>query len=181
MHRRDILDKLANFIPRDPRDSNCRDQFIEFIKTNPNCFERSLEIGHITGSAWIVNPARDRFLLTFHKKLELWLQLGGHADGNPSVLEVALGEAREESGIYRVEPLSDQIYDLDIHRIPGHKGVPEHFHYDVRFICEADDTVPLIISDESHDLRWLTAAEVLERTSEESILRMLRKTPKRIK
>ncbi len=178
MHRHDILEKLSKFAPRDRRDSECRDQFIEFIKANQGCFERSLEVGHITGSAWIVNPGRNRYLLTFHKKLDLWLQLGGHADGKADVLEVALLEAREESGIEQVTPLSVQIYDLDIHRIPGHQGVPEHLHYDVRFICEADDRRVLTISDESHDLRWLTAKEVLERTSEESILRMLRKTPR---
>ena len=178
MHRRDILEKLSQFVPLNRRDSECRDRFFEFIRANQDCFERSLEIGHITGSAWIVNPGRDRFLLTFHKKLELWLQLGGHADGNPDVLEVALREAREESGIVNIAPLSERIFDLDIHRIPEHKGVPEHFHYDVRFICEADDRKALTISDESHDLRWLTAEEVRERTSEESMLRMLRKTPR---
>lgn len=178
MHRRDILEKLANYIPLDQRDIECRDRFVEFIKTHPDCFERSLEIGHITASAWIVNPGRDRFLLTFHKKLELWLQLGGHADGNPNLLEVALKEAREESGIIEVEPLSVQIFDLDIHLIPERKGVPEHFHYDVRFICKADDSVPLVISDESHDLRWFSATEIMNRTSEESILRMLRRSPR---
>ncbi len=178
MHRRDILEKLSQFVPLDQRDSECRDRFVEFIKANQDCFERSLEIGHITGSAWIVNPGRDRFLLTFHKKLELWLQLGGHADGNADVFEVALREAREESGVSNIAPLSERIFDLDIHRIPEHKGVLEHLHYDVRFICEANDSKELTISDESHDLRWLTAEEVRERTTEESILRMLRKTPR---
>lgn len=178
MHRHDILERLRAFVPLEERDADYRDQFVEFVKSNPDCFERTLEIGHITGSAWIVNPNRERFLLTFHKKLGLWLQLGGHADGNPDVLEVAMREAREESGILGVLPLSGQIYDLDIHRIPEHKGVSEHLHYDVRFVCVADDSAPLTISDESHDLRWLTAVEVLERTSEESILRMLRKTAK---
>ena len=70
-----------------------------FVSAYPNCFERSLSIGHITGSAWLVNQTKTRVLLTHHKRLNKWLQLGGHADGNPNVLEVAMQEAREESGI----------------------------------------------------------------------------------
>lgn len=176
MHRRDLLEKLHEFRPSSQRDVDCRNQFVKFVEGHPDCFERSLEIGHVTGSAWIVNRERSRCLLTYHKKLESWLQLGGHADGNPDVLDVALSEGREESGIVQILPLSTEIFDLDIHRIPAHKAVPEHYHYDVRFLCETDEGCPLTISDESNDLRWLTAEEVLARTSEESVLRMLRKT-----
>ncbi len=179
MHRSDILRKLRNYSPTDSRDINCRDRIITFVERNQNCFERSFQPGHITGSAWITNHARNRFLLTFHSRLNLWLQLGGHADGNPDVLAVALREAREESGLEIIHCLSPEIFDLDIHRIPGHQGVPEHYHYDLRFLFEADDSQPLIVSDESHDLRWLTGIEILQLTQEVSILRMLRKSPLR--
>lgn len=179
MFRQDLLLKLKTYPIHDSHDSVTRDRLADFVEANPRCFERSLAIGHITGSAWIVNPPRDRFLLTFHSKLNLWLQLGGHADGNPDVLAVALREAREESGLSDVRCLSPEILDLDIHRIPEHRGVAEHYHYDVRFLFEADDAQRLVISDESHDLRWLTRYEIQQLTQEESILRMLRKSPSR--
>ncbi|MGB5107912.1 MAG: NUDIX hydrolase [Candidatus Zixiibacteriota bacterium] len=177
MHRIDLLDKLRNYGASSLRDERVRDEIAAFVNEHSDCFERSLGTGHITGSAWIVNRARDRFLLTFHKKLGLWLQLGGHADGNSDILAVALQEAREESGVENISPISEAIFDLDIHRIPEHKGVAEHYHYDVRFLCEADDSQKLIVSDESHDLAWLSAEQIKGLTNEESILRMLRRSP----
>lgn len=176
MHRRDLIQRLNNYTITERHDFETRDRFVTFVESNPQCFERSLTIGHVTGSAWIVNPTRDRFLLTFHSKLNLWLQLGGHADGNSDILEVALREAREESGLDNIRCLSTEIFDLDIHRIPEHNGVAEHYHYDVRFLFEADDSQALVISEESHDLRWLTSSEIRQVTQEESILRMLRKS-----
>lgn len=168
---------LRDFPIAESHDLVTRDRLVTFVETNPRCFERSLAVGHITGSAWIVNPNRDRFLLTFHSKLNLWLQLGGHADGNPDILAVAGREAQEESGLSNIRCLSPEIFDLDIHRIPEHKGVAEHYHYDVRFLFEADDAQELVISDESHDLRWMRGDEIRQLTQEESILRMLRKSP----
>lgn len=176
MHRSDLLQKLRAYRAQDSRDEDCRKRFIEFVESHPECCERTLAIGHVTGSAWITNRPRTRFLLTFHKKLGLWLQLGGHADSETDLLAVALREAREESGLSDITPVSDEIFDLDIHLIPDNHGAPQHYHYDVRFLCEADDTAPLAISDESYDLRWLSREEVAARTQEESILRMLRKT-----
>jgi 8-oxo-dGTP pyrophosphatase MutT (NUDIX family) len=179
MHRHDLVQRLKSYTVIEQHDSETRDRFLDFVESSPQCFERSLSIGHVTGSAWIVNPTRDRFLLTFHSKLNIWLQLGGHADGNPNVLDVALREAREESGLDNIRCLTPEIFDLDIHRIPEHKEVAEHYHYDARFLFEADDAQPLVISDESHDLRWLRSEEIRQLTQEESILRMLRKSPRR--
>jgi len=176
MHRNSLLQLLRAYQARDARDRECRDRFIEFVESYPECCERKLAIGHVTGSAWIANRQRTRFLLTFHKKLGLWLQLGGHADGETDLVAVALREAREESGLSEIALVSDEIFDLDIHLIPAGNGVPQHYHYDVRFLCEADEAALLAISDESHDLRWLNREEVAARTQEESILRMLRKT-----
>jgi 8-oxo-dGTP pyrophosphatase MutT (NUDIX family) len=92
-------------------------------------------------------------LLTHHRKLGLWLQLGGHADGERDLQVAALKEAEEESGLagLRIEP---GIFDLDRHRIPEHKCVPEHWHYDVRYVVHAGSNEAYIVSDESHDLAW---------------------------
>src|SRR5215510_11521790 len=91
----------------------------QFVAANPNCFERSLQIGHVTGSAWIVDLDRTHALLTHHRKLNKWLQLGGHADGDPDILRVALREAREESNLDAIRPVSENIFDVDIHVIPA--------------------------------------------------------------
>ena len=92
-------------------------KMIVFINKHDNCFERFLKIGHITASAWILNKDQTKALLMHHTKLDKWFQLGGHCDGNPNVLEVAIKEAQEESGIINIEPVSQDIFDIDIHQI----------------------------------------------------------------
>ncbi len=154
-----------------------RGRLADFVASHENCFERSLSIGHVTGSAWIVDLDRTHVLLTHHRKLDKWLQLGGHADGDWDVLRVALREAEEEGGLTTVRPVRDTIFDVDIHLIPARKAEPEHYHYDVRYALEADRAEAIRISDESHDLRWIAVEEVGTLTQEESVLRMVRKTP----
>lgn len=152
-----------------------RARLAEFVSTYENCFERTLLIGHVTGSAWIVDRDRTHVLLTHHRKLDKWLQLGGHADGDSDVLRVAMREAEEESGLTTLQPVHREIFDVDIHLIPLRKTEPEHFHYDVRYALEADRAEPIRVSDESHDLRWVPVDEVAGLTAEESVLRMVRK------
>jgi 8-oxo-dGTP pyrophosphatase MutT (NUDIX family) len=151
-----------------------------FVASYEDCFERSLQIGHVTGSAWIVDRDRSHTLLTHHGKLDKWLQLGGHADGESDILRVALREAEEESGITGIRAVSDAIFDVDIHLIPARRSEPEHFHYDVRFLFEADRNVPLKITNESKDLQWVMLDQVEQLTREESVLRMVRKTQRTI-
>jgi 8-oxo-dGTP pyrophosphatase MutT (NUDIX family) len=150
--------------------------FFAFIAAHPDCLHRTCLAGHLTASAWIVDAERSRVLLTHHRKLGLWLQLGGHADGEADLLAAALREAREESGLQSVRAVSAEIFDVDRHRIPARKTEPEHWHYDVRFLIEAEAAEPLVISDESHDLAWVPLDEVTQRNAEESIARMVRKT-----
>ncbi len=149
---------------------------IRFVETHPECAERSLAIGHLTGSAWIVDRERKRTLLTHHRKLGKWLQLGGHADGELDLLAVATREAEEESGLKRLRVVSETIFDLDRHLIPARKTEPDHWHYDIRFMIEADPEEKLLISDESHDLAWIGIARMADYNAEESMLRMARKT-----
>ncbi len=151
----------------------------QFVCEYADCFERALTIGHVTGSAWVVDLERKQVLLTHHVNLDKWLQLGGHADGEPDVLKVALREAQEESGLQEIKPLSFDIFDVDVHEIPARKGVAAHFHYDIRFLFEADRRQPLQITAESKALAWVGIEEVTKLTQEESVLRMVAKTPRR--
>lgn len=149
---------------------------IRFVERHEDCLLRSCVPGHLTGSAWIVDPTRTRTLLTHHFKLEKWLQLGGHADGEPDLLAVALREAREESGLTRLRVVSTEVFDVDRHSIPARKADPEHFHYDLRFLIEADPAEPLVVSSESKELAWIEISRVTELNAEESMARMVRKT-----
>jgi 8-oxo-dGTP pyrophosphatase MutT (NUDIX family) len=149
---------------------------IRFVETHEDCLRRTQLSGHLTGSAWILNASRTQTLLTHHRKLDKWLQLGGHADGEPDLLAAAWREAREESGLTSVKPLSAEIFDVDRHWIPARKNEPAHYHYDLRFLFEADGDEPLIVTSESKDLAWVELAEVGRLNPEESMLRMVRKT-----
>jgi 8-oxo-dGTP pyrophosphatase MutT (NUDIX family) len=149
---------------------------LRFVERNPDCLLRSCVPGHLTGSAWIVDPARTRTLLTHHLKLDKWLQLGGHADGDGDLAAVALREAQEESGLAGVRLVSAEIFDLDRHLIPARKSDPEHFHYDLRFLVEADPNEPFVVSSESKDLAWMELDRVTALNPEESMARMVRKT-----
>ncbi|EKB49889.1 NUDIX hydrolase [Cecembia lonarensis] len=144
-----------------------------------NAFVRERLAGHFTGSAWIVNKRRTHALMTLHRKLNRWLQLGGHADGNENLLEVALLEAQEESGLTSLRIVDAGIFDIDRHVIPQKGEIPEHFHYDVRFLIEAEMNEPLVISEESKDLAWIPFDAVDDLVGfNPSILRMLEKTSK---
>jgi 8-oxo-dGTP pyrophosphatase MutT (NUDIX family) len=170
--------RLAAYQPFDQDERAMLEILRRFVLENENCFERFLSIGHITGSAWIVDSGREHVLLTHHRRLDKWLQLGGHADGDPNVLQVALREAREESGIGRIWPVNDSIFDVDVHEIPARGAEPMHFHYDVRFLFEADRSQILLISSESKALAWVKLSEVRQLTDERSVLRMVEKTPR---
>lgn len=173
MHRNPLLQLLKNHQPSTTEEIQFKQQMIEFVEQNSDCFERSLLIGHVTGSAWIVDKSRQFTLLTHHRKLDKWFQTGGHCDGDSDVLNVAMKEALEETGLTDIRAINPSIFDIDIHEIPERKGIPTHLHYDVRFLLEADMNQPLIISSESSDLAWVELSKVSQLNDSQSIMRMI--------
>ncbi len=171
--RRGLKALLAAYRERWPRESATVARFDAFVDAHPDCFQRSCPVGHVTGSAWIVDRTGDRALLTHHRKLGRWLQPGGHSDGDPDTLAVALREAREETGI-EVRALDDAIFDIDVHEIPARGREPAHLHFDLRFLVQAAHD-RFRVSEESHALAWVPAADLGALTDEESVLRMARK------
>lgn len=169
-HRQRLLDLIDDYAVRYPEEREVAARFVSFICKNPRCFERDCWAGHITGSAWLLNPARTHVLLTHHRKLGRWLQLGGHSDGESNTLMAAQREAEEESGL-PVRVLQPWIFDLDVHEIPARKSDPAHFHFDVRFLFEADHD-EFRVSNESLDLAWVPVADLADVTDEISVLRM---------
>jgi 8-oxo-dGTP pyrophosphatase MutT (NUDIX family) len=177
MNRSSFLEQLDRYAPADAEEQSMRDRMRQFVHENDRCFDRLLPIGHITTSCWIVDPARERTLLTWHKRLDRWLQMGGHTEeGDATLLESALREAREESGLRSVHPVSEVIFDLDVHLIPARKTDAAHDHYDIRFLFEADPNEPLVVSAESRDVAWVKLGGVIDRNPDASMRRMVRKT-----
>src|SRR5579885_626286 len=154
MKRNNLLQALNNYKPS-PEEQLFKNNMIDFIEQYENCFERTLAIGHITASAWIINKENTKALLMHHAKLDKWFQLGGHCDGNPNVLEVAIKEAQEESGIQNIMPVNTEIFDIDIHLIPANAKEQAHYHYDVRFLLRVMSDEKIVQNNESKELRWI--------------------------
>lgn len=175
--RRNYLKRLLeSYLPVDDSEIIAKQRMLDFMLNNTNCFERSLSSGHFTASCWLVNESMDQALLTHHAKLNLWLQLGGHCDGDSNIVAVALKEAQEESGILNIKLISENIFDIDVHIIPANTQEPEHIHYDVRFLLQVQDTDPLIVvSPESKNLSWFGPDASLLPTADPSVLRMFNK------
>ena len=150
-------------------------QFLSFIENQPACFARSLTIGHITASAWLMDSAGTQVLLTHHRKLNKWLQLGGHVGGEKNAIKASHREATEESGLTDLELVSAAIFDIDIHKIPAFGHEPAHLHYDLRFCWRAVGAQDFIISHESKALAWVPLTDINDYTNEPSILRMVKK------
>ncbi len=176
MHRQKLLTQLKQYVPEAPLQQETLDQIVSFVQNHSNCFQRTLEHGHITGSAWLLNKKKDKVLLTLHRKLRKWIQLGGHADGDSDILNVAFSEAKEESGLQDIIILNTQIFDIAIHSVPKTVTDLPHIHYDIRFLFQTkNDEHFCIKSEESIDLKWFTYDELSFLTLEPSVRRMAEK------
>lgn len=146
--------------------------FVDFLAVGTHGFVRENLEGHFTGSAWLVSADGERVLLTHHRKLGRWLQLGGHADGDLDLSSVALREAEEESGLDDLN-VEAAPFDMDRHRIPARGDEPEHWHYDVRYVVRAGANEQFQISEESHALAWCSIREIAENPSSDVSLRRM--------
>ncbi|MDH4273459.1 MAG: NUDIX hydrolase [Gammaproteobacteria bacterium] len=172
----DILAILDSHTPADAEEAHHLARTHEFVAQHPQFYAADYPPGHVTASAWILSPAHDRVLLTHHRKLDRWFQLGGHLEGDASLLAGALREGTEESGLTLTPAWNAELFDVDVHLIPDKGAQAAHFHYDVRFAFIADPRQPLIISPESRDLRWVALDQVVHLSTEASLRRMIEKT-----
>jgi 8-oxo-dGTP pyrophosphatase MutT (NUDIX family) len=178
MHRNQLLELLANYRTPFIEEAAMVARAQRFVGAHENCFERSLLAGHVTASAWVVNPARSHVMLLHHRKLNMWLQPGGHADGMADICAVALAETAEESGIdpAHIKLLSAEIFDFDVHVVHANAREPRHFHFDPRFLVEIDDRLDLPGNNESNAVKWVPLGQVLRYNNARSIYRMVQKT-----
>ena len=154
-----------------------RERMVQLLDSTPDCFYRTSFPAHFTGSALVLSADGQRALLHHHRKLDRWMQFGGHCDGDEDILRVAQREALEESGIEGLLVASALPLDLDIHEIPPRPalGEPTHFHYDVRFLLIAPENAHFIVSSESLAIRWFTLEEMLALPLSEGLYRLARK------
>ncbi len=174
--QKDALAVLESADPTTEEETKALAFIRSFVSDYIQYWSRQTEAGHLTGSAWITNRDKTKAVLLHHKKLDIWVQPGGHIDdSDESLLAAAKREAQEETGIDSLVLVSDQVFDVDVHKIPARKTESEHWHLDVRFWFIAEDET-LIMSEESNQLQWLTAEQIRQKTDEESVLRMVRKS-----
>lgn len=172
-----LTEAIATYALRWPTEKEVAARY-QSLLIHRDAFQRTHLPGHITGSAFIVNPGFTHTLLVHHAKLNRWLQPGGHADGDTDVVGVARREANEETGVMNLVLLGSGIYDLDIHPIPARKDFPLHDHYDVRFLFQASMDEAVVVSEESHDVRWVALSDLERYNNEPSVMRLRAKLPR---
>jgi len=142
--RETLIAQLHAYAPYNEQEAADRLLILRCLKTVPDVFSRENKLFHMTASAWVVNPVRDRALMAYHNIYNSWSWLGGHADGETDLLAVALREVREESGVTALRPLLETPFSLESLTVDGHikrgKYVSSHLHLNVTYLLEADDS-----------------------------------------
>jgi 8-oxo-dGTP pyrophosphatase MutT (NUDIX family) len=175
----DLLASLERFTPSDEEEALHLAHIRLFVARNRHPFDRRIAAGHLTASAFVVETSGRRVLLLHHRKLDRWLQPGGHADPDEEVGEtIALREAREETGLSGLElhPSAPRPLDLDVHRIPARGDEPAHDHLDLRYLVTApDEGVLHRNAAEAKDLKWFSWGELATLPLDSGLRRGLRK------
>lgn len=166
-----LEEQLLAYRPCNEQEERDRDLILRCLRMEPDVFTRDNPLAHMTASAWIVSPDRARVLMAYHNVYHSWAWLGGHADGDTDLLRVALREAREESGLAHVRPVTEGIFSVEALTVDGHikraAYVSSHLHLNVTYLLEADDHDPLCVKpDENSGVRWFAPAEALDACSE---------------
>jgi len=167
----DIIGKIRAYAPFNEQEARDKDELLRRLESGEALFERSNLSAHMTASAWIVSPDRTQVLMAYHNIYDSWAWLGGHTDGERDLLQVALKEAREESGLTDVRPVTEEIYSLEILTVDGHekKGryVPSHLHLNLTYLLEADPGQALQMkADENSGVKWFTPEGAIEASTE---------------
>lgn len=168
-----IVADLLGYGQRHPHESAEVERFLAFARSGADVCRRERRDGHFTASCWLISADGARALLTHHRKLDRWLQPGGHADGDADLARVAWREAVEESGLPELT-IERAIFDIDAHAIPARGDDPEHIHWDVRYVVHCRGSEAFVVSEESHALAWRPVSALLEH-GDESMRRMARK------
>lgn len=156
----DWIKEIERYRPCNEQEKKDKEIILYCIDTFEDILTRQNGIAHITSSAFVINATRDKVLMVHHNIYNAWSWTGGHADGEQNLLTVAIREAKEETGVKGIRPVTADIFALDVLPVAGHirKGqyVPAHLHLSVAFLAVADESELLIVKeDENSDVQWL--------------------------
>ena len=163
--------QIQKFMPFNEQEEHDKAILLKWFESGSDILTRENEIAHLTASAWVVSPDKKSVLMAYHNIYHSWARTGGHADGDQDLLHVALKEAREETGITNLKPVSEGIFSLEMLTVDGHvkrgEYVSSHLHANVTYLLEADETDTLHIKpDENSGVRWFALDEALKACSE---------------
>ena len=166
-----IVEEIKKYRPCNEQEQRDKAVILAFLENNEDAFLRSNLLAHMTASSWIVNPERTKTLMVYHNIYDSWSWTGGHADGETDLLSVALREAREETGIAHVRPVSPEIFSLEVLTVEGHEKrgeyVPSHLHLNVTYLLEAEESDTLhICKEENSGVAWFTLEDALKASTE---------------
>lgn len=173
-----IREDIADYVPRNEQERQDRTLILAFLDRHADAFSRENRVAHMTASAWVTNRDRSKVLMVYHKIYDSWSWCGGHADGERDLLQVALKECREETGLTNVRPIDGKIASLECLTVDGHEKrgeyVSSHLHLNVTYLLEADDTEPLrICEDENTGVKWFTPEDALAASTEPWFVRRI--------
>lgn len=180
-----LKEQILKYKPYNEQEENDKEMLLEYIDKFKDVLTRENRMCHFTASNWIINKQRTKILMAYHNIYKSWAWTGGHADGNENLLEVALKEATEETGLKNLKVLSDGIYGIEILTVNSHikrgKFVPAHLHLDCCFLLEADEDEELKIKeDENSGVKWFNIDEIMNVTNEEQMKPIYMKLNKKI-
>jgi len=161
-----LKEQIENYEPFDEQEARDKEQMLSFINTFDDVLTRENTFGHFSASAFVVNQDRTKMVVVYHIINDGWIYPGGHADGIENLLEVAVREVKEETGL-DVKVLDENIYGIESAPVKGHikrgKYVSAHIHFDCIYLMEADDTIPLVFrEDESKGVKWIPFSEATD-------------------
>lgn len=162
-----IKQEIEKYRPWNEQEEVDQQIILRYLKEYSDIFYRENPIAHFSASSWIVNEEKTKVLMLFHNIYQTWSWSGGHADGEEDLLKVAIKEAKEETGIYSIKPLTDDIYSMEILCVNGHqkkgKYVASHVHLNITYLLEAKEGEPLRIKpDENSAVKWVKLEEAIE-------------------
>ncbi len=175
--RHGLLGLLKRYVAANEQEERSLIEILDFVKSHPECFDNDFKMGHITGSALVVDRGFNYALLTHHMVINKWMQFGGHSDSDPDVIKTAMREAQEESGLKSLKFISghEDIFDVDVHPISPKADMPLHNHYDIRIILTTDMNEPYVVSHESKELRWVHMSEAEKYNKQPAFMRLIKK------
>ena len=181
-----LIQLLKQYQPFNDQERFDQAAMITFLSRNPDALERSNTIAHITTSTLVVNPSMDRIVFGFHNIYQSWGWIGGHNDGDEDTHHVALKETTEETGLTQLSFYSKNIFMIDTIYVPNHlkhgQHVSDHLHLNVTYLLIADESEPLLHSEEEHQgMKWFDITDVLKHVSEPRMIPIYQKAFDKIK